>query len=464
MKGGTVQINWHDTQPVLTLDFHPESGFLATGGNDHDIKIWVVESDSSEKNLPTASYQNSLSYHSSAVNALRFSPSGEYLASGADGGELILWKLQPNNEGQSAWKVHKSLQFHRKDVLDLEWSPDGSYLITGSVDNSCIIWDINKVSVHQILDAHLHYVQGVAWDPLGQFVSSISSDRTCRIYANKPLNKSKGNFDKLHFVCQHTLTKCEPPITDDSNKGAKTHLFHDETLPSFFRRLAWSPDGSFLLVPAGVCKYPSTTETINTAYILSRRDLSRPSIQLPGASKAIVAIRFCPVIFTLLNNSNSETLFKLPYRVIFAVATLNSLYIYDTQSLAPIAIFAGLHYAAITDISWSMDAKYLAVSSRDGYCTIIEFENDELGQAYKISEEKKTVQESEAISKVEVEKEDKMEIDNINGDNLVRENSNDKNKNNEIKEEILTQPKSTVTVRDNNNKPAKKRIMPIAIN
>jgi hypothetical protein len=30
----------------------------------------------------------------------------------------------------------------------------------------------------------------------------------------------------------------------------------------------------------------------------------------------------------------------------------------------------------------SSDAKYLAVSSRDGYCTLIEFENDELGQPH----------------------------------------------------------------------------------
>lgn len=35
-------------------------------------------------------------------------------------------------------------------------------------------------------------------------------------------------------------------------QSVKNHLFHDETLPSFFRRLAWSPDGSFLLVPAGI--------------------------------------------------------------------------------------------------------------------------------------------------------------------------------------------------------------------
>ena len=39
MKGGTVQINWHDTKPVLTLDFHPLSATLATGGADYDIKV-----------------------------------------------------------------------------------------------------------------------------------------------------------------------------------------------------------------------------------------------------------------------------------------------------------------------------------------------------------------------------------------------------------------------------------------
>lgn len=42
MKGGTLQINWHDTKPVLTLDFHPISGLLATAGADYDIKVILV--------------------------------------------------------------------------------------------------------------------------------------------------------------------------------------------------------------------------------------------------------------------------------------------------------------------------------------------------------------------------------------------------------------------------------------
>jgi len=51
-------------------------------------------------------------------------------------------------------------------------------------------------------------------------------------------------------------------------------------------------------------------------------------------------------------NHAEEGFFKLPYRLVFAIATLNSVYIYDTECVAPIAVLAGLHYAAITDITW----------------------------------------------------------------------------------------------------------------
>ncbi|XVF16966.1 hypothetical protein REPUB_Repub10bG0076500 [Reevesia pubescens] len=453
MKGGTVQINWHDTKPVLTLDFHPISGLLATGGADFDIKLWLINPGLVQNKIPTASYQNSLSYHGSAVNALRFSPSGEQLASGADGGELIIWKLHTTETGQS-WKVFKSLPFHRKDVLDLQWSTDGAFLISGSVDNTCIIWDVNKGSVHQMLEGHFHYVQGVAWDPLSKYVASLSSDRTCRIYVNKPQTKTKG-VEKLNYICQHTIVKAEQQRIDDS-KPLKSHLFHDETLPSFFRRLAWSPDGSFLVVPAGSYKMSASSETVNATYVFSRKDLSRPSLQLPGASKPVVAVRFCPLAFNL-RGSNPAGFFKLPHRLVFAVATLNSLYIYDTESAPPIAILAGLHYAAITDIAWSYDARYLALSSQDGYCTLVEFEKDELGVAISLSEPE--FMNAENKSSI-VQKPDEMVIettradDSIIGDNTKVECAERK----EVKQASPSLANTPIS-----NKPAKRRITPMAI-
>lgn len=45
-------------------------------------------------------------------------------------------------------------------------------------------------------------------------------------------------------------------------QAGKSHMFHDETLPSFFRRLAWSPDGSFLLVPAGILFYDIISQVV----------------------------------------------------------------------------------------------------------------------------------------------------------------------------------------------------------
>ncbi|KAK7247566.1 hypothetical protein RIF29_42451 [Crotalaria pallida] len=384
MKGGTVQISWHEGKPILTLDFHPPSSTLATAGADFDIKFWSIKSVAgTQKKLPQVSYLNSLTYHSSAVNVVRFSSSGELLASGADGGELIIWKLHSADTGQT-WKVLKMLRSHHKDILDLQWSPDATHIISGSVDNSCIIWDVNKGTNLQTLDAHAHYVQGVAWDPLGKYVASQSSDRTCRIYINKP-HKTKG-VEKINYVCRQVISKAEQPLLKNS-KSTKYHLFYDETLPSFFRRLAWSPDGSFLLVPAGSYKIGTASESVNVAYIFSRKDLSRPTIQLPCASKAVVAVRFCPIFFNL-RGTNSAGPFKLPYRIIFAVATLNSLYIYDTESTPPIVVLAGLHYAAITDISWSSDARYLALTSQDGFCSLVEFENDELGVPFSLSEGK----------------------------------------------------------------------------
>ncbi|XP_024542274.1 chromatin assembly factor 1 subunit FAS2-like [Selaginella moellendorffii] len=108
--------------------------------------------------------------------------------------------------------------------------------------------------------------------------------------------------------------------------------------------------------------------------------ISRPALHFPGASKAVVATSFCPVKFALEGNTENRV-FNLPHRLVFAIATLNSVAIYNTQMLNPTAFLGGIHYRAITDLAWSYDAKFLVVSSQDGYCTVVEFEEGELGRA-----------------------------------------------------------------------------------
>lgn len=72
----------------------------------------------------------------------------------------------------------------------------------------------------------------------------------------------------------------------------------------------------------------------------------------------------------------------LPYRMIFAVATHDSVWIYDTQQGGPLCCFSNMHYASFTDLTWSSDGQTLMMCSTDGYCSVVVFDYGELGIPY----------------------------------------------------------------------------------
>ncbi|GBE83335.1 hypothetical protein SCP_0503830 [Sparassis crispa] len=70
----------------------------------------------------------------------------------------------------------------------------------------------------------------------------------------------------------------------------------------------------------------------------------------------------------------TASIFSLPYRMLYAVATMDTVAIYDTQQAGPVCLLTKLHYDEFTDMSWSPDGQCLIISSRDGYCTIVVFD------------------------------------------------------------------------------------------
>jgi chromatin assembly factor 1 subunit B len=44
--------------------------------------------------------------------------------------------------------------------------------------------------------------------------------------------------------------------------------------------------------------------------------------------------------------------FDLPYRIVYAVATQDSVHVYDTQQSKPLCVVSNLHYATFTDLTW----------------------------------------------------------------------------------------------------------------
>ena len=48
----------------------------------------------------------------------------------------------------------------------------------------------------------------------------------------------------------------------------------------------------------------------------------------------------------------SVELVSLPYRLVFAVASEDSVLLYDTQQLFPFGYVSNIHYHTLSDISW----------------------------------------------------------------------------------------------------------------
>ncbi|KAH0831241.1 WD40-repeat-containing domain protein [Lanmaoa asiatica] len=76
----------------------------------------------------------------------------------------------------------------------------------------------------------------------------------------------------------------------------------------------------------------------------------------------------------VVSSPPSGSVFALPYRMLYAVLTMDTVTIYDTQQAGPVCLLTKLHYDEFTDMSWSPDGQALVLSSRDGYCTLIVFD------------------------------------------------------------------------------------------
>ena len=134
-------------------------------------------------------------------------------------------------------------------------------------------------------------------------------------------------------------------------------------------------------------------------YVFRRCDLDRclPYAFYP-CSKPTLKVSVAPVRFAL-RTGTEENLCDLPYRYIFAVMCAECVYFYDTQTAEPIGYVYDLSYDSLTglaficfifcnsyrsrilaflDISWTPDAKVLAISSQEAFNIFLHVRTNEL--------------------------------------------------------------------------------------
>ncbi|KAI4365518.1 hypothetical protein MLD38_021497 [Melastoma candidum] len=150
--------------------------------------------------------------HDGIIWMMKFSPNGQYLATGGEDGTVCIWRvmsvdasLEGKNGGSDIYSKGKSmghkasvvkpdkifwidespvqvLRGHSGDILDLAWS-SSNRLLSSSTDNTVRLW---KVGVHLCQDVfhHSNYVTCIQFNPVNEdYFISGSIDGKVRVWS-----------------------------------------------------------------------------------------------------------------------------------------------------------------------------------------------------------------------------------------------------------------------------------------
>jgi WD40 repeat protein len=100
-------------KPILTVDYHPRLNRIVTGGMDTNIKIWEIipllsnkdqlTGEEKENNgdrfadLKLIAEMDPIYDQTKTVNIARWSPCGNYIATGCGRGATIIWKKKKDS-------------------------------------------------------------------------------------------------------------------------------------------------------------------------------------------------------------------------------------------------------------------------------------------------------------------------------------------------------------------------------
>ena len=148
------------TEYVTSVAFSPDGLTLASGSNDHTLKLW----DRNGGRL-----RLTLSGHTGGVKSVAFSPDGRILASGSNDKTIKIWDLVSGT-------LLRTFEGHTDAVLSIAFSLDGKTLASGSTDETIRLWSTSKSRPIRAMQGNCGSVPKIAFSPDGRILASSSGD------------------------------------------------------------------------------------------------------------------------------------------------------------------------------------------------------------------------------------------------------------------------------------------------
>ena len=178
-------LEWAGKSSLKQFEFQQVNALLTSMEAGQELKE-LVKKDQPLQDYPTTTpmtalqdildnirESNHLDGHEQAINSIKFSRSGQMIATASRDGTAKLW----DNHGN----LITTLRGHKADVYGVSFSPDGQFVSTASKDGTAKLWD-NHGNLITTLLGHQADVYSVNFSQSGKTLVTASRDGTAKLW------------------------------------------------------------------------------------------------------------------------------------------------------------------------------------------------------------------------------------------------------------------------------------------
>jgi len=158
---------WFQDRVVNAVDFSPDGQWVVMAGGGGQVVIWDIEKNEQITALVGHGTDKD-------VESVAFDKTGEYIVTASGDHTVRVWERATGHE-------IRRLE-HPRTVYAAQFSPDGQRILTAGADAVGRIWDWRAREVKFQLTGHTGAILHAAFSPDGQRVVTTSMDATARLW------------------------------------------------------------------------------------------------------------------------------------------------------------------------------------------------------------------------------------------------------------------------------------------
>ncbi|MDB9312638.1 hypothetical protein PN462_05945 [Spirulina sp. CS-785/01] len=220
----------HDDK-IQAVEWSPDGQFLATGSDDWIVRIVTIETGEEIARID----------HDGRVSTVAWSPDGRFLATGSDDGTARI----VTETGEEIARID-----HDGRVRGVKWSPDGKFLTVSNDEIARVV--VAETGEEKFRIDHDGRVRRVKWSPDGKFLATVSNDGTAKVVVFET-GKEKFRIDHNDTIWKVQWSpdgRFLATVSDDKTARVVAvetgeeiaRIDHNDTIGE----VQWSPDGRFL--------------------------------------------------------------------------------------------------------------------------------------------------------------------------------------------------------------------------